>query len=51
MVSSPGGHSRIGAGAGRNDWGDCPLDSDHQIFEIYRETTSTGLWMLDVVQD
>ncbi len=27
------------------------LTADHQIFEIYRERTSKGLWVLDVVQD
>jgi len=27
------------------------LTADHQVFEIYRELTSAGLWVLDVVQD
>ncbi len=27
------------------------LTTDHQVFEIYRDTTSKGLWVLDVVQD
>jgi hypothetical protein len=27
------------------------LTADHQVFEIYRELTSAGLWILDVVQD
>jgi hypothetical protein len=27
------------------------LTADHQVFEIYRELTSAGLWVLDIVQD
>ncbi len=25
--------------------------ADFQVFELYRETTSAGLWVLDIVQD
>jgi hypothetical protein len=27
------------------------LTADHQVFEVYRELTSKGLWILDVVPD
>ncbi len=27
------------------------ITADHQVFEVYRELTSKGLWVLDVVQD
>jgi hypothetical protein len=27
------------------------LTADHQVFELYRELTSKGLWVLDIVQD
>jgi hypothetical protein len=27
------------------------LTADHRVFEVFRELTSKGLWVLDVVQD
>jgi hypothetical protein len=27
------------------------LTADHQMFELYRESTSAGLWVLDVMHD
>jgi hypothetical protein len=27
------------------------LSADHEVFEVYRELTSKGLWVLDVVHD
>jgi hypothetical protein len=27
------------------------LTRDHQVFEVYRELMSKGLWVLDIVQD
>jgi len=27
------------------------LTADHEVFEVYRELTSAGLWVLDLVQD
>lgn len=27
------------------------LAADHQVFEVYREHTSAGLWILDRIQD
>jgi hypothetical protein len=27
------------------------LTPDNQVFEVYRDATSAGLWVLDVVQD